>query len=118
MRAQRTAAPVLTFPDCWDGRHVDSADHRSHVANSTDGACPRSHPVSIPQLTTSITFPISGPGHRLRLASGSTDSAHGDFLNAWDPDGLEREVTACIRRGAVCDLASNRSEEPLFSGGS
>lgn len=107
---------VLTFADCWDGRHVDSADHRSHVTYSTDGACPRSHPVPIPQLTTSIAFPISGPGHQLRLASGTTDSAHGDFLNAWDPDGLQREISACIRRGAVCDLASNRSEEPLFSG--
>lgn len=108
---------VLTFPDCWDGRHVDSVDHRSHVDHSAGGACPGSHPVPIPQLTMSITFPVSGGGHQLRLASGSTYSAHGDFLNAWDPDGLQREVAACISRGAVCDLASNRGEEPLFSGG-
>lgn len=108
---------VLTFPDCWDGRFIDSEDHRSHVDYSTEGTCPAAHKVSIPQLTMSIKFPIFGGGHDLRLASGNIYSAHGDFWNAWDPSGLEREIRSCIRRGAVCDLASNREEEPLFSDG-
>lgn len=107
---------VLTFQDCWDGEFLDSVDHQSHVTYSTDGACPDSHPVSIPQITTSIAFPISGPDHDLRLASGNIYSAHGDFWNAWRPDGLQREVAACIHRDAVCDLASNREEEALFTG--
>lgn len=107
---------VLTYQDCWDGEYLDSQDHQSHVTYSTDGACPDTHPVSIPQITTSIAFPIHGPGHDLELASGNIYSAHGDFWNAWDPDGLEREIDACIRRGAVCDLASNREEDPLFTG--
>jgi hypothetical protein len=108
---------VLTFQDCWDGDYLDSEDHSSHAAYSEDGACPDSHPVHLPQLTVSVAFPISGPGHELSLASGSIYSAHGDFLNGWQPDGMAREVDACIHRGAVCDLASNRSEEPLFSFG-
>lgn len=114
-----TGAPlhlVLTFQDCWDGVHLESEDTTSHVTYSTDGACPASHPVSIPQVTMAISFPITGPGHDLRLASGSVYSAHGDFFNAWDPDGLQREIDMCIHRGAVCDLASNRAEEALFSG--
>ena len=106
---------VLTFPDCWDGKHVDSKDHTSHVAYSVDGACPRTHPVSIPQLATSIAFPISGPGHDLKLASGNIYSAHGDFLNGWSPAGLKRELDHCLRRGAICDLGTNRAEESLFS---
>lgn len=106
---------VLTFQDCWDGEYLDSEDHQSHVTYSSDGACPDTHPVSIPQITTSFTFPISGAGHDLTLSSGNIYSAHGDFWNAWDPVGLEREISACIRRGAVCDLASNRKEEALFS---
>ncbi len=106
---------VLTFQDCWDGEYLDSVDHQSHVTYSTDGACPSTHPVSIPQITTSYKFPISGEGHELTLASGNIYSAHGDFWNAWDPAGLEREVRACINRGSVCDLASNREEEALFS---
>lgn len=108
---------VLTFPDCWDGERLRSADHRAHAAYSTDGVCPDSHPVHLPQLTVSVAFPISGPGHDLTLASGSVHSAHGDFLNAWDDDGLRREVERCIHRGVVCDLASNREEEaPFFHG--
>lgn len=107
---------VLTFQDCWDGVHLDSVDHKSHVAYSNDGACPDSHPVNLPQLTVTVEFPIFGPGHDLSLASGNMFSAHGDFFNAWDPDGLAREVDACIGRDVVCDLVSNRREEPLFSG--
>jgi hypothetical protein len=108
---------LLTFPDCWDGENLDSDDHRSHVAYSAAGECPSSHPVHVPQLTVSVAFPISGSDHDLRLASGSVHSVHGDFLNAWQPDGLRREVEACIHRDVVCDLASNRGEEaPFFSG--
>jgi hypothetical protein len=108
---------LLTFPDCWDGLRLDSGDHTSHVAYSSDGDCPASHPVHIPQLTVSVGFPISGTDHALSLASGSAYSAHGDFLNAWDPEGLAREVEACIHRDVVCDLASNRGEDaPFFSG--
>jgi hypothetical protein len=105
---------VLTFPDCWDGTHRDRENHRDHVAYSHAGACPSTHPVHVPQLMVAVTFPVSGPGHALRLSSGPTVSAHGDFLNAWDPAGLEREIAQCIRRGAVCDLASSRQESPLF----
>lgn len=107
---------VLTFQDCWDGKHLDSVDHQSHVTYSSDGACPDSHPVNLPQLTVTVEFSIYGPGHDLSLASGNTYSAHGDFFNAWEPEGLAREVNACIGRDVVCDLVSNRREEPLFSG--
>lgn len=108
---------VLTFADCWDGVHLDSVDHRSHAAYSVDGRCPDGFEVPIPQVTVTIAYPISGPDHDLRLASGNIYSAHGDFWNAWDPAGLQREIDACIHRDAVCDLASNREEEALFSYG-
>lgn len=105
---------VLTFQDCWDGDRLDSTDHQSHVAYSRSGECPPGHPEHLPQLTVSINFAISGLGHDLRLASGSVASAHGDFLNAWKPRGLAREVEGCIHRDVVCELASNREEEALF----
>ena len=35
---------VLTFPDCWDGTNLNSADHRSHATYSRDGACPTTTP--------------------------------------------------------------------------
>ncbi len=105
---------VLTFPDCWDGTYLDSVDHHSHVRYSKGGQCPSGFGVHIPQITMTIKFPISGPGHDLTLASGNVYSAHGDFYNGWDPAGLRREIDHCIHRDAVCDLASNREESSLF----
>ncbi len=107
---------VLTFQDCWDGKHLEAADFQSHAAYSHDGKCPAAQPVHIPQLAVSIKFPIFGAGHELRLASGNIYSAHGDFLNGWDPAGLAREINACLKTGNICDLASNRGEEYLFVG--
>ena len=107
---------VVTFPDCWDGRSLDSVDHRSHTANSSGGRCPVTHPVHIPQLTFTVTYPVSGPGHDLSLASGSVYGLHSDFFNAWDQEELESKVELCLHRDAVCGLSSNRSEDPLFSG--
>lgn len=105
---------LLTFPDCWDGERLATEDHRSHAAYSADGSCPDDHPVHLPQLTVSVRFPIGGPGHQLTLASGNTFSAHGDFLNAWEPAGLQREIDHCLKRDVVCDLGSNRQEEGPF----
>ena len=35
---------IVTFPDCWDGVHLDSDDHHAHVAYSSGGACPPAWP--------------------------------------------------------------------------
>lgn len=107
---------VITFPDCWDGVNTDSADHRSHMTNSTAGLCPESHPVHVPQLTFAITYPIFGEGHELSLASGPIETLHSDFINSWHQDSLEAEIDNCLRRDITCSLASNRGEEFLFEG--
>jgi hypothetical protein len=105
---------VLTFPDCWDGVYLDSVDHHSHARYSKAGRCPAGFGAHIPQITMSVKFPISGPGHDLTLASGNIYSAHGDFYNGWNPAGLRREIEHCIQRNAVCGLASNREDSSLF----
>jgi hypothetical protein len=108
------AAPLrvrITFPDCWDGEHVDSPDHRAHVARSSSGRCPASHPVPMPQLTFHIRYPISGGDHELSLATGPLYTAHADFLNAWDQPALTNEVERCLHIGVVCNVASNRAED-------
>jgi hypothetical protein len=106
---------LLTFPDCWDGRNIKSDDHHSHVTYSTGGECPAGHPVHVPQLTVSIKFPIVGSGHDLRLASGNVYSAHGDFINAWEPEGLRTEIESCIHRNVVCNLANNKTDDKLLT---
>ena len=106
---------VITFPDCWDGVRTDSPDHRSHMANSEAGVCPATHPVHVPQLTFVVAYPISGEGHDLSLASGPPITLHADFVNAWDHEGLGREIELCLHRDVVCGVSSNRGEEPLFA---
>mgnify|MGYP000988992337 CR=1 FL=1 len=105
---------VITFPDCWDGERTDSSDHRAHMANSAGGRCPESHPVHVPQLTFVVAYPVWGDGHELSLASGPTITLHADFMNAWDHEGLGREIELCLHRDVVCNVTSNRGEEPLF----
>src|SRR4051812_16186582 len=101
----------LVFPDCWDGHHVQSADHVSHVAYSRAGRCPASHPVPILQVQMSILYPVWnqrwGPSPRaedLTLASGSWETTHGDFFNAWDPARLRHQTDLCIRTLANCTI--------------
>jgi len=109
-----TSSPLrvrITFPDCWDGHSIDSADHRSHVTRSAAGRCPDSHPVAMPQLTFHILYPVSGPGHDLSLVTGALTTAHADFLNAWDQAELIKEVELCLHRNVVCNVVSNRAED-------
>lgn len=98
----------VVFPDCWDGEHLDSRDHQSHLAYSDGGSCSGSHPVPVPQLTFTVRYPVTGDA-QVELASGSPHSVHADFVQAWDQAALEREMTSCLNRAKVCGVVSNRA---------
>lgn len=98
----------VTFPDCWDGKHLDVPGHRRHMHYSSNGRCPSSHPVPVPQLVFAVHFPVNGDLSRLRLSSGEIGTGHADFVNAWDQAHLEHEVDLCIRRENVCGISSGR----------
>ena len=94
----------VTFPDCWDGVHLDSADH--HVTSPTaTTACAttttryRSRSCSSPSTTR------AADSASFSLASGSTDTAHADFWNAWDQHKLAGEVDLCLHRDLVCGVS-------------
>ena len=99
---------VVTFPDCWNGSDLGSVDPRAHVAYSSAGQCPSSHPVPIPQLQFSVEYDHTGPTGGLELASGGLLSGHADFVNTWDPAKLAAEVSLCIHRELVCNVTSDR----------
>jgi len=90
-------------PSCWDGKHLDSPDHRSHMAYPVDGACPRSHRVAVPMLEFKIAYPVIGHLGRLHLSSGRGYSWHADFFAAWSMPTQEALVTQCINGGGQCD---------------
>jgi hypothetical protein len=83
------------FRDCWDGKHLDSPDHHSHMAHSRAYVCPASHPVKLPLIRLTVRYPISG-GRDLHLASGGLLTGHADFLNAWNESFLTRLVDRCF----------------------
>jgi hypothetical protein len=95
----------VRFPNCWDGKHVDSANHKSHMAYSSRGICPKSHPVAVPQLLLIIQYPVTG-GASAELASGGQFSGHGDFFNAWQQPELRRLVDYCLNALRACGAVS------------
>jgi hypothetical protein len=95
----------VRFPNCWDGKHVDSADHKGHMAYSARGICPRTHPVAVPQLMLIIQYPVTGGGVT-ELASAGQFSGHADFFNAWQQGELRRLVDYCLNALRTCGTVS------------
>jgi len=104
-----TLRAVVAFPSCWDGRHTDSADHRSHMAYPTGTGCPRGYAVRVPKLVLHVRYPVSyGTGYRLSSDAGFHTthgmSMHADYFNAWDQDTLGQVVDSCLNGQGTCPL--------------
>jgi hypothetical protein len=91
----------IVFPQCWNGKDLDSADHKSHMAYAVRGKCPATHPVAVPELTLSLRYWLANT-RGLALASGGTHSLHADFMLAWEGDAQEDLVRRCINAGVNC----------------
>jgi len=93
-------------PNCWNGRNLDSADHKSHMAYAgVNGArgCPASHPVAVPSLSLNFRWKISGSLSGVRLSSGGVYSGHADFWNSWNQRVQAQLVRDCLNAGRVCN---------------
>ncbi|CAI5941944.1 unnamed protein product [Closterium sp. NIES-64] len=90
----------INFPVCWDGKNIDSADHRSHVVHiPLNTTCPSSHPVPLPRISIKVYYPVdtdldlTWPKNGVKgnpavylstIQSGGTGSPfeyHSDFIN-------------------------------------
>ncbi|GAB1691014.1 DUF1996 domain-containing protein [Krasilnikovia sp. M28-CT-15] len=101
---------VQDFPGCWDGRNVDSDNHRRHVAfaDKATGACPAGF-VAIPQLRITISYDIPRDVQvkgQYALDSFPEEnhnpfSDHNDFVNVNSTRTMQR-IAACINTGRVC----------------
>ncbi|WP_411090163.1 DUF1996 domain-containing protein [Streptomyces sp. 049-1] len=105
---------TFTFQSCWDGRNIDSANHRTHMAFATaDGGCPEGFK-AVPRLVQRVVYDVDAPslqdGGRTvplfavdsfpeQLHKPVTD--HSDFINVFD-EGLMREMADCINSGREC----------------
>jgi Domain of unknown function (DUF1996) len=94
---------IVRFPECWDGVHLDSVDHRSHMHAVTAGQpCPDSHPVRLPELAEVFRYPVADVS-ALQLSSGGFETAHADFWNTWQQDALTALVERCINGPTDCE---------------
>ena len=116
---------VISAPDCWDGKNLDSADHRSHVAFGSYGdwgyyKCPNSHPYVIPTFTLGAWYKVDDTLDRsgswdgmfnswhlssdnmpgMAMTPGST--FHTDWFGAWDDTVLKIWHDNCINKLLNC----------------
>lgn len=98
------------FPSCWDGKNIDSEDHKSHVAYPDDinyGICPKSHPKRLISLFYEVLFDINkfkdewtpnGKDVPWVLSHGDATGfgLHGDFLNGWHQPTLQKAIDTCL----------------------
>lgn len=91
----------VAFPNCWNGRDLDSPDHKSHLSYSSGGHCPQGFPVALPKISLIFRYTgVSGSG--VHLACGNDLCAHADFMDGWAASAQSALVVDCIRRGLDC----------------
>jgi Domain of unknown function (DUF1996) len=107
----------LSFPRCWDGRNLDSADHKSHMSfpngwHLTENPCPATHPIALPHITFNMAWrlPPGVRGSQIRLSSDNYTTAtgpggysmHGDWYMGWKPEIRDMWVVGCLRESKDC----------------
>jgi hypothetical protein len=103
----------VIFPNCWDGKNLDSADHRSHMSYASGYKCDAAHPVQIPQLTLAERFTPGTTNGTITLSSmNSPLTLHADFFNAWDPRSLDVLMKYCIYAHVFCETVSDSRMPP------
>ena len=102
---------IIEAPNCWDGKNLDSPNHRDHVAYRSYGGwgypkCPASHPYVIPTFTLGAWYPVAAGMHFSSdamvpgAAPGTT--FHADYFEAWDPAVKAMWTQNCIDKMLNC----------------
>ena len=119
-----TLGIMIDFPFCWDGKNLDSPDHRSHMAYG----CSESHPVVFPQLQYIIHYNAPPAGAALHISSdpdecktgARTDcgfTLHGDWWNAWHEQTNATWINECSRKRVVCQVPAISASTNLVGPG-
>jgi len=106
------------FPSCWDGKNLDSADHKSHVAypaigNFNGGVCPESHPVALLSIFFEFFF-TTGVYADSKFAFANGDATgygfHGDFVMGWTNRTLLQNAHRDCINSANCPTLGNQGQ--------
>ncbi|KAF2008488.1 WSC-domain-containing protein [Aaosphaeria arxii CBS 175.79] len=114
-----TIRAQVTFPSCWDGKNLDSANHKSHVAYPRDGnydggRCPSSHPIHLATLFYEVYYDTKafkgmwyGGDKQQPFVFANGDATgygfHGDFANGWEANSLQKALDRCKDGVANCE---------------
>ncbi|RMZ85195.1 hypothetical protein DV738_g427, partial [Chaetothyriales sp. CBS 135597] len=112
----------IFFPSCWNGKDLDSSDHKSHVSFPTtafdNGPCPADYPVHFISLFYEITWDTNafadrwhGNSQPFVFSNGDPTGygSHGDFIMGWEEEHLQRAINTCT------NLSGRVEDCPEFS---
>ncbi|KAL1880210.1 hypothetical protein VTK73DRAFT_6038 [Phialemonium thermophilum] len=93
----------LMFPSCWNGKDLDSPNHKDHVAYPDlvmEGDCPEGYPIRLPGLFYEVIWEtdlFKGVPGEFVIANGDVRGFgyHADFITGWNQDFLQQAVDTC-----------------------
>lgn len=123
-KAGDTLVADMAAPNCWDGKYLDTPDHRSHLTYADYGSwgylkCPASHPYVIPQNESKVAWTVTADMYatesngikrsRLRLSSDHMktgakpgETLHSDYMEQWVGSVKRMWLDNCINKGLDC----------------
>jgi len=123
-RKCNTLRSEVYFPSCWDGKNLDSADHKTHVSypgvgNYNGGVFPESHPVALLSIFYEFFFETSTfTDTKFAFANGDPTGFgyHGDFIMGWtDRSLLQTAHRDCVGPSDCPKLGNQHSQtRPLM----
>jgi hypothetical protein len=103
-----------TAPNCWDGKNLDSPNHRSHMAYPTRVVtygrygCPTTHPYVIPTMSVQIAYTVDANLRTWLLSSDQMHNSvpgstmHMDYWEAWSPALKATWHRNCVDKRLSC----------------
>jgi len=112
-----TIRAEVYFPSCWDGKNLDTPDHKSHMAypaigDFNGGVCPESHPVALFSIFFEFFFDTGAfpDWNRFAFANGDPTGFgyHGDFVMGWTDRVLLQTAHRDCVNAANCPKLGNQ----------
>ena len=137
-KAGDTLVANTLAPNCWDGKHLDSPDHRSHMAYTDYSRgperCPASHPYLIPQEENKAMYTVTADMigtradgtkySRVRLTSDAMlagarpgQTLHADYMEAWVTAAKNMWMDHCIEKALSCSGGDLGNGKQLIGAG-